>query len=118
MTIKIHKEADFEKMRQTIAAITPPEAPRRPPRKKSSDEDELMNRLLALVGAKEMEKNGGGWRIWFRENPVAVREAVADLKNRLISGDSVKNRGSWLNNAYQRIRKERGQCGAAFGTPS
>ena len=75
-------------------------------RRKPVLERELLGEISRLCGKTAMEKYGGYWRIQIRRDPVAVREAIAELKLRLGNprGDGIKKTpGHYLRNKYREI---------------
>ncbi len=74
----------------------------------SPDEIELMGELKKLLGDSEMSSNGGMWRLRIRDDRVAMREAIGELKLRMAGrGFYVANKGAWLTKSFRKISRER-----------
>jgi hypothetical protein len=82
---------------QTInkkAALNRPQAARM--------EEELLRRLRECCPDQEMERNGGGWRKWAREDPRSLASAIDDLEVRKDNYHlcGVNNSAAYINERY------------------
>lgn len=76
-------------------------------RRSENLEAELLAEITEVVGKPAMEKYGGFWRKLIRQDAIAVRDALSDLKLRRQDPrrKAVKCAGAWLRSRYQLIRK-------------
>ena len=84
-----------------------------------SVEDETLDAVQALHedhGLREacdFSMNRRLWVTYLNEDPVALREAVGNLRNKIASGLKPKTRlAAWLTDEFQRIRNERKESAA------
>jgi hypothetical protein len=76
-------------------------------RKKVADEREILERVHRIVGAVEMQRNGGLWRFLARRQKRAILYALEDFDVRTPQQQSaIKNRPGWLMDRFKRAQRE------------
>jgi hypothetical protein len=73
----------------------------------ASCEEDLLESVQQIVGAKEFELNGRLWHFYFRQSLRALAYAVEDWKLRTPDQQrTIKNRPAWLTDRYKRALAE------------
>jgi len=81
-----------------------------PPPYSLSGENDLLDKLREMLGEREMEKNGGMWRMRMRGGKdycKALRNALEDFQVKTPDQQAkIQNRGAWLTDKYERDLSE------------
>lgn len=66
-------------------------------------ERDMMGKLREVLGEDEMARAGGHWRKdWVRSNPGLLQRALNELGLQLKEGNTIENRGAWLEDLLKR----------------